>query len=258
MANKINFDDYTHIVFMYKKKTQSDFVDMLSGYDVRYMNLGRDAFLNPCALPKGIKPKMWIEIFAKNFTEAYDLSDASRSLINGALNAQYKNMGVFSAYFFSDKQGLETSLKVNMQEVFSYLLDGKISLREQGFSQATINLAYQELLTALKVFRDRQSLEYVSTCSDQAISLSSLLDVRQKTITVLENYSYSTFFLTLFSLIMACYSENEHVMENTLFIKEDSPEVFPLRSEFSMEKMQYMTMYAIDKSIPRESAANYD
>ena len=122
--------------------------------------------LNPCKIPKGIVPQIWIDALIETYCLAYGLLERGKHLMGEAFYALYEEAGVFTAQQNNpDWENVipELSKKVTFAKVYEKIAHLKWKLGDPSISKDSIPYntisAYERLLERLSAFGRDYSIE---------------------------------------------------------------------------------------------------
>lgn len=162
--------------------------------------------LNPCKIPYGVWPQLWIDGLIDIYCRAYGLLERGKQMMAETIYALYKKAGVFDACDKDDwKETVpELSSKVTFKNIYKHMESIKVSLEDpknpKGRAGNDTRDAYARLLDRLQAFDREYSIESRLFASEDGMGIDDLIGADD--ITVLESSGLeSTFSNFIFGII---------------------------------------------------------
>lgn len=162
--------------------------------------------LNPCKIPYGVWPQLWIDGLIDIYCRAYGLLERGKQMMAETIYALYKKAGVFDACDKDDwKETVpELSAKVTFKNIYKHMESIKVSLEDpknpKGRAGNDTRDAYARLLDRLQAFDREYSIESRLFASEDGMGIDDLIG--KDDITVLESSGLeSTFSNFIFGII---------------------------------------------------------
>lgn len=162
--------------------------------------------LNPCKIPYGVWPQLWIDGLIDIYCRAYGLLERGKQMMAETIYALYKKAGVFDACDKDDWKDTvpELSAKVTFKNIYKHMESIKVSLEDpknpKGRAGNDTRDAYARLLDRLQAFDREYSIESRLFASEDGMGIDDLIGADD--ITVLESSGLeSTFSNFIFGII---------------------------------------------------------
>ena len=162
--------------------------------------------LNPCKIPYGVWPQLWIDGLIDIYCRAYGLLERGKQMMAETIYALYKKAGVFDACDKDNWMELvpELSKKVTFKAIYKHMESIKVSLEDpknpKGRAGNDTRDAYARLLDRLQAFDRDYSIESRLFASEDGMGVDDLIGADD--ITVLESSGLeSTFSNFIFGII---------------------------------------------------------
>lgn len=162
--------------------------------------------LNPCKIPYGVWPQLWIDGLIDIYCRAYGLLERGKQMMAETIYALYKQAGVFDACDKDDWKDTvpELSSKVTFKKIYKHMEMLKVQLEDpknpKGRAGNDTRDAYARLLDRLQAFDREYSIESKLFASEDGMGIDDLIGADD--ITVLESSGLeSTFSNFIFGII---------------------------------------------------------
>lgn len=162
--------------------------------------------LNPCKIPRGVSPQIWIDGMIDIYCRAYGLLERGKQMMGETIYALYEEAGVFKAY---DEDGWEDkvpelSKQVTFPKVYERMTQIKVRLEDptnaKGKAGNDTRDAYARLLDRLQAFGREFSVERCLFGDEDGMGVDDLIGGDD--VTVLESSGLeSTFSNFIFGII---------------------------------------------------------
>lgn len=189
----------------------------------RFYSMGNPSFhplhFNPCKIPKGVIPQIWVDVMIEIYCRAYGLLERGKQLMAETFYSLYEEQGVFDAY---GKPGWETKvseLSANVtftaaykrMEMYKREMDDGTS--SKGRSGNDTKDAYSRLLERLSAFSRPYSIERTLFGEPDGLGIDELIG--DDDVTVLESKGLeSTFRSFIFGIVTAGFYRYAIAQEN--------------------------------------------
>lgn len=176
----------------------------------RFYSLGNKYFhpikINPCKIPRGVIPQVWIDGMIDIYCRAYGLLERGKQLMGETIYSLYEDAGVFEACNHSDwkERVPELSSKVTFAAVAAKMEQIKASLEnpdsKKGRAGNDTRDAYARLLDRLQAFTRPYSVEHQLFGTSEGIGIDEMIG--DDDVTVLESEGLeNTFQNFIFGII---------------------------------------------------------
>lgn len=158
------------IVIMDQKQDWRGLASFIEPERFRFYNMGDKYFrpidFNPCKVPLGVNPQLWVDTLVSDFCRSYGLLERGKQLLSECFFKLYEEAGVFDVHF-NEPDGPEKvtdlSRKVTFAKAFDYMEKKKASLEDpanrSGRAGNDTRDAYARILERLSCFSRPYSIE---------------------------------------------------------------------------------------------------
>lgn len=135
----------------------------------RFYSMGNPAFhplhYNPCKIPRGVIPQIWIDVMIEIYCRAYGLLERGKQLMAETFYSLYQEAGVFDAYGQTGWEDIVPELSANVtftaayarMELYKKQMEDGTSSKGRGGNDTKD--AYSRLLERLSAFSRPYSIE---------------------------------------------------------------------------------------------------
>ena len=206
----------------------------------KFYSLGNINFhplkFNPCKIPRGVQPQLWIDGMIDVFCRAYGLLERGKQMMGETIYALYEEAGIFKIVTNDSNPGWEEEVAEKSSHVTFHNVYKKMEAIRDGHEQGIggrmgndTRDAFARLLDRLQCFNRTFSIEYQLFGTEEGMSVDELIG--DDDVVVLESAGLeSTFSNFIFGVITSgFYKEaksheggflNESQYETVLVIEE--------------------------------------
>lgn len=158
------------IVIMDQKQDWRGLAQYIEPERFRFFNMGDKYFrpidFNPCKVPLGVNPQLWVDTLVSDFCRSYGLLERGKQLLSECFFKLYEQAGVFDVHFNEPdgpKEVTKRSRKVTFAKAYDYMEQKKASLEDptnrSGRAGNDTRDAYARILERLSCFSRPYSIE---------------------------------------------------------------------------------------------------
>ena len=211
----------------------------------KFYSLGNINFhplkLNPCKIPRGVQPQLWVDGMIDIFCRAYGLLERGKQMMGETIYALYEQAGVFKVVTNDTNPGWEEEISEKSSHVTFHQIYKKMEAIRDGHEQGIggrmgndTRDAYARLLDRLQCFNRKFSIEYQLFGTEEGMSVDELIG--NDDVVVLESAGLeSTFSNFIFGVITSGFYKEAKSTENgflnesqyeTVLVIEEANKVF--------------------------------